>query len=263
MRFFNEFDLSQVGQSQSQCFLAWRQRTGSAVLDVSEGGNRPDGPQAVTPPSRKRLGHTGNQLWQLLPACCRHGGKRSYGKLTVNWRHTFPVHRLLRPVFPIWSDVITEVFPVSRVVGGVVSGQPILKSNICIRKSAKSVEFVATCHRPFRPQPWFLTRIYILPTGIFQESLVFLAITVFAQCHQRMFVTDRRTDGRTALPYQGQGNVRQKWWFIELLKLTANAHTVTIAVTCTICKNMEVIIKDELLNYLLCNSLISKHQTVF
>jgi len=40
-KFFAESDLSQVGLSQSRCFPAWRQRTGSAVLDVSEGGNRP------------------------------------------------------------------------------------------------------------------------------------------------------------------------------------------------------------------------------
>jgi len=36
-----------------------------------------------------------------------------------------------------------------------------------------------------------------------------------------------------------------------------------IALTCTICKIIEVIIKDQLLNYLLRNSLISKHQYGF
>jgi hypothetical protein len=36
-----------------------------------------------------------------------------------------------------------------------------------------------------------------------------------------------------------------------------------IALTCTICKIMEVVIKDQLLNYLLRNSLISKHQHGF
>ena len=36
-----------------------------------------------------------------------------------------------------------------------------------------------------------------------------------------------------------------------------------IALTCTICKIMEVIIKDQLLNYLLRNSLISRHQHGF
>jgi len=72
--FFDESDLSQVRLCQSRRFPAWRQRTGSAVLDVSEGGNRPGGPQAVTP-SRKRLRHTGNQLRQLLPVYCRHTGK--------------------------------------------------------------------------------------------------------------------------------------------------------------------------------------------
>jgi len=38
--------------------------------------------------------------------------------LPVDRRHPFPVHRLLRRVFPIGSDVITEVFPVSRLVMG-------------------------------------------------------------------------------------------------------------------------------------------------
>jgi len=36
-----------------------------------------------------------------------------------------------------------------------------------------------------------------------------------------------------------------------------------IALTCTICKIVEVIIKDQLINYLLRNSLISKHQHGF
>ena len=36
-----------------------------------------------------------------------------------------------------------------------------------------------------------------------------------------------------------------------------------IALTCAICNIMEVIIKDQLLNYLLRNSLISKHQLGF
>jgi len=35
----------------------------------------------------------------------------------------------------------------------------------------------------------------MMPTGIFLDSLVFLAITVFAQRHQRMFVADGRIDG--------------------------------------------------------------------
>jgi len=48
MGFFDESDLSQVGLGQSRRFPAWRQPTGSAVFDVSEGGNRPGGPQAVT-----------------------------------------------------------------------------------------------------------------------------------------------------------------------------------------------------------------------
>jgi len=51
-RFYDESDLSQVELDQSRRFPAWRQRTGSAVLDVSEGVNRPGGPQAVTTPSR-------------------------------------------------------------------------------------------------------------------------------------------------------------------------------------------------------------------
>jgi len=72
-RFFDESDLSHIGLGQSGRFPAWPQRTGSAVRDVSEGGKRPGGPQAVTP-SSKRLRHTGNHLRQLVPVCCRHGG---------------------------------------------------------------------------------------------------------------------------------------------------------------------------------------------
>jgi len=49
MRFFDESDLSQVGLGQSRRFPSWRQRTGSAILDVSENVNRPGGPQAVSP----------------------------------------------------------------------------------------------------------------------------------------------------------------------------------------------------------------------
>jgi len=54
--FFDESDLSQVGLGQSWSFPAWRQRTGSAVLDVYEGGNRPadlrqSPPVEKTPPS--------------------------------------------------------------------------------------------------------------------------------------------------------------------------------------------------------------------
>jgi len=48
-RFFDESDLSQVGLGQSRRFPAWRKRTGNAVFDVFEGGNRPGLPQAVTP----------------------------------------------------------------------------------------------------------------------------------------------------------------------------------------------------------------------
>jgi len=80
--------------------------------------------------------------------------------------------------------------------GGVVSGQ--VESRVSAVENRQSVEFVeilALCHLDFRPQPWFLTRIYILPTGRFLENVVFLAITVFAQRHQRMFVADGRTDG--------------------------------------------------------------------
>jgi len=51
--FFDESDLSQVGLGQSLRFPAWGQRTGRAVLDVSEGVNRPGGPQSVTPPVEK------------------------------------------------------------------------------------------------------------------------------------------------------------------------------------------------------------------
>jgi len=47
--FFDESDLSQVGLDQSRRFPAWWQRAGSAVLDVSEGGNLPGEPMAVTP----------------------------------------------------------------------------------------------------------------------------------------------------------------------------------------------------------------------
>jgi len=47
--FFDESDLSQVGLGQSRRFPVWRQRTGSASLDVSEGGNRTGGPPAITP----------------------------------------------------------------------------------------------------------------------------------------------------------------------------------------------------------------------
>jgi len=35
--FFDESHLSQVGLGQSRRFPAWQQRTGSAVLDVSDG----------------------------------------------------------------------------------------------------------------------------------------------------------------------------------------------------------------------------------
>jgi len=38
--FFDESDLSKVGLGQSQRFPVWGQRTGSVVLDMSEGGNR-------------------------------------------------------------------------------------------------------------------------------------------------------------------------------------------------------------------------------
>jgi len=47
--FFNEFDLSQVGLGQSRRFPPWQQRTGSAVLDVSESGNQPGGPSGSHP----------------------------------------------------------------------------------------------------------------------------------------------------------------------------------------------------------------------
>jgi len=97
-----------------------------------------------------------------------------------------------------------------------------------IGKSVEFVEFLAPCHRPFSPQPRFVTRIYILPTGRFLESLVFLAITVFAQRHQCMLVADGQTDGQTAL--QGRTlpcNVRQKVYFpfvfTELLSFIVQA----------------------------------------
>jgi len=48
-RFFDECDLFRVGLGQSRRFPAWRQRTESAVLDLSAGVNRSTGPQAVTP----------------------------------------------------------------------------------------------------------------------------------------------------------------------------------------------------------------------
>jgi len=73
-------------------------------------------------------------------------------------------NRLLWRVFPIGSDVIAEVFPVMG--SGVRSAH--VKSRTSAVKNRQYVEFVAPCHRHFTPQPWFLTRIYILPT----ESLI-------------------------------------------------------------------------------------------
>jgi len=46
--FFDKSDLSQVRLGESRRFSPWRQRTGSAVLDGSKGGNRVGGPRAVT-----------------------------------------------------------------------------------------------------------------------------------------------------------------------------------------------------------------------
>jgi len=77
--FFDESDLSQVRLGESRRFPPWQLRTGSAVLDGSEGGNRVGGPRAVTPPSRKHLRHMGNLVRQPLSVCCRHAGKRSDG----------------------------------------------------------------------------------------------------------------------------------------------------------------------------------------
>jgi len=51
-RFFDESDMSQVRLGQSRRFPAWRQRTGSAVRDVSEGGNQPGGPRQSSAPRR-------------------------------------------------------------------------------------------------------------------------------------------------------------------------------------------------------------------
>jgi len=77
-RFFDESHLSQVGLGQSRCFPAWRQRTGSEVLDVSEGGNRHGGPQAVTP-SREMasvtLGTNSDNYFQFAAATVENGGE--------------------------------------------------------------------------------------------------------------------------------------------------------------------------------------------
>jgi len=56
-RFFDKIDLSQVRLGQSRRFPAWRQRTGSVVLDVPEGRNRSGGPQAVTPVEKTPQSH--------------------------------------------------------------------------------------------------------------------------------------------------------------------------------------------------------------
>jgi len=60
---------------QSWRFPALRQRTGSAVLDVSEGVNRPGGPQAVNPPVEKTPPSHRAPRPTILPVYCRHAGK--------------------------------------------------------------------------------------------------------------------------------------------------------------------------------------------
>jgi len=55
--FFDESDLSQVRLGQSRRFPLWWQRTGSAVLDCSEGGSRLGGPRAVTPVEKTPPAH--------------------------------------------------------------------------------------------------------------------------------------------------------------------------------------------------------------
>ena len=55
--FFDESDLSQVRLGQSRSFPPWRQRTGSAVLEGSEGGNRLGERQAVTPVEKTPPAH--------------------------------------------------------------------------------------------------------------------------------------------------------------------------------------------------------------
>jgi len=51
MGFIDDTHLSQVGQGQSRRFPTWQQRTGSAVLDVSDGVNRAEFRQS--PPVKK------------------------------------------------------------------------------------------------------------------------------------------------------------------------------------------------------------------
>ena len=57
--FFDESDLSQVRLGQFRGFPPWRQRTGNAVLEGSEGGNRLGGPRAVTPSRENTSGTPG------------------------------------------------------------------------------------------------------------------------------------------------------------------------------------------------------------
>jgi len=75
MGIFDDSDLSQVVLGQSQCFPAWRQRTRSAVLDVSEGVNRPGGPQTVTPVEKTPPSHREPSPTTIRPVYCRHAGK--------------------------------------------------------------------------------------------------------------------------------------------------------------------------------------------
>jgi len=125
MRFFDEFDLSQAWLGQSWSFPAWRQRTGSAVFDVSEGWNRPCGTYAVTP-SRENA--------SVTPGTTTTSG--------------------LLP--PRWKAPRKSQKPPSRT----------RRLNL----SVEFVELLAPCHRPFRPQPWFLTLLGNVCQNCLQNS---------------------------------------------------------------------------------------------
>jgi len=63
---------------QSRRCVAWRQRTGSAILEVSEGGNRPGGPQAVTPRRENASvtpGTTSDNYFRFAAAMVENGGE--------------------------------------------------------------------------------------------------------------------------------------------------------------------------------------------
>jgi len=82
-----------------------------------------------------------------------------------------------------------------------------------IGKSVEFVAFLAPFHRLFRPQPWILTGICILPTGRFLESMVFLAITVLRSAtNSCLWLTDRQLCHIARINIALLGNVRQKAW---------------------------------------------------